>query len=254
MRGTSLIAGCLLLVACGSQPDTAAEVATQYAQLKATLDPDTVGQSIRTLETFKRGHAHDRIVAQIDQDIGKLQEQARNRFHLARELIRGNDSARAEKILHDLSTGLPDTEAGRMAKEFMAFELPMIKANRLKNDRRFSEAEKTLKDLPTARLNPAQADQLERVRDAMHEANIASLENGCRQLVVALQAFHAQDGQYPAVLSLTNLPNLDPTFESQIKESISSIEGYRATRDTFSFVAVGKDGTSRQRVSERGLE
>ena len=38
------------------------------------------------------------------------------------------------------------------------------------------------------------------------------------------------------------------------KESISSIEGYRATRDTFSFVAVGKDGTSRQRVTERGLE
>jgi hypothetical protein len=46
----------------------------------------------------------------------------------------------------------------------------------------------------------------------------------------------------------------DPAFESQIKESISSIESYRATRDTFSFVAVGKDGTSRQRVTERGLE
>jgi hypothetical protein len=254
VRGTSLIAGCLLLVACGSQQDTAADVATQYAQLKATLDPDTVGQSIHTLETFKRGHAHERIVAQIDQDIGMLREQARDRFHLARELIRGNDTARAEKILHDLSTRLPDTEVGRMAKEFMAFDFYMIKANRLMNDRRLAEAEKTLRGLSAAKLSPAQAGQVERVLDTIHDASIASLENVCRQLLVALQAFHAQDGQYPAALSLNNLPNLDPTFESQIKESISSIEGYRATRDTFSFVAVGKDGTSRQRVTERGLE
>ncbi len=258
MRGASLIAGCLLLVACGSQQDTAAEVATQYAQLKATLDPDTVGHSIQTLEAFKRGHAHDRIVAQIDQDIGRLREQARNRFDLARELIRGNDTARAEKILHDLSTRLPDTEAGRMATQFMAFDVHMIKAKQLMNDRRFAEAEKTLRDLSTAQLSPAQAGQVERVldtiRDTTHDASIASLENACRQLLVALQAFRAQDGQYPAALSLNNLPNLDPTFESQIKESISAIEGYRATRDTFSFVAVGKDGTSRQRVTERGLE
>src|SRR5262249_15730579 len=115
MRSASRMAVCLLVVACGSQQDTAPEVATEYAQLKATLDPDTVGQSIRTLETFKRSHAHDRIVAQIDQDIGALRAQASDRFHQARELTRGNDTARAEKILRDLSTRLPDTEAGRKA-------------------------------------------------------------------------------------------------------------------------------------------
>ena len=141
-----------------------------------------------------------------------------------------------------------------MAKQFMAFDVHMIKANRLINDKRFAEAEKTLRDLSTAELSPAQARQVEQALDTFHDSSIASLENACRQLLVALQAFHAQDGQYPAALSLNNLPNLDPTFESQMKESISSIEGYRATRDTFSFVAVGKDGTSRQRVTERGLE
>jgi len=250
----SLIAGCLLLVACGSQQDTSAQVAARYTELKATLDPDTVGQSIQTLQTFKQGHAHERIVAQIDQDIGTLRGQAKDRFHLARELVRGNDITRAEKILHDLSIKLPDTEAGRMAKEFVAFELPMIKANRLANARRFSESEKTLRDVPTARLSPGQADQLERGREAMHDANIAGLENACRLIFNLLQAYRAQDGQYPVALSLNNLPELDRGVESQIKESIASIQGYQATRDTFSFVAIGKDGTSSQRVTERGLE
>jgi hypothetical protein len=97
MRLAALLAGCVLLTACASQQDTPPAVTAQYTALKAGLDPDTVGQSIGTLEAFKVVHAGYRISAAVDDDIGSLREQAKDRYHLARELARGGDPARAEK-------------------------------------------------------------------------------------------------------------------------------------------------------------
>src|SRR5262245_59651959 len=128
----------------------------------------------------------------------------------------------------------------------------MIKANLLMNDRRFAEAEVTMRRLLTTRLSAAQASQVERVLDAIHAAVLASPDNACRKLLVALHAAYAADGRSPVALSLGNLPQWDHVFESEIAASLSSIESYEASCDTFSFVAVAKE--TRRRVTERGIE
>jgi len=255
MKGLTLLIGCALIIsACAAERDTPAIVTNEYEQLKRELDQDTIGESIRRLDAFRKANAQYRIARTVAEDITRLREQANGRFHVARELARGPNLPRAEKILNDLATSFPDTDDGRMAREFMQFDFHMFKANLLMNDRRFAEADQTVRQLLGTKLDAARASQVEHVLDAIHTAVIAGLENGCRLLRVSLEAARAEQGQYPRTLSLDNLPLRDPGLESEITASLSSIESYQPTRDGFSFVAVGKDGKTRRRVTERGID
>ncbi len=255
MKGLTLLIGCALLVsACAADRDTPAAVTKEYERLKGELDQDTIGESIQRLEAFRKANEQYRIAATVAEDVTRLSEQARGRFHMARELARGPELSRAEKILNDLATSLPDTDDGRMAREFMQFDFHMLKASLLMNEGRLAEADQTVRQLLGTKLDAARASQVERVLDAIHTSAVAALENGCRLLRVSLEAARAEQGQYPSALSLDNLPLRNPGLESEIAASLSSIESYQPTRDGFSFIAVGKDGKTRRRVTERGIE
>jgi hypothetical protein len=54
---------------------------------------------------------------------------ARGRFLEARDVARGGDLARAERMLTDLARTVPDTEEGRLAAHYLRFEFPLFKAS-----------------------------------------------------------------------------------------------------------------------------
>ena len=136
----------------------------------------------------------------------------------------------------------------------MQFDFSMFKATLLLYERRLGEAEQALRHLMGTKLTPAQSEQAERVLDAIHLSVVASLDQAGRQLQLLLHRYHAEHGKYPSELSLDGLSGGDPTVQRDITGSLSGIEDYRATGEAFSVVVVGKDGRTRRRVTERGIE
>jgi hypothetical protein len=253
MRVAAVLTGLVLLAACTGEQDTPADVMAQYAQLKAGLDPGAIGQSIQRLEAFETAHARYRIAAPVRGDIAQLRKQASERFHLARELARGADLARAEKILNDLATTLPDTDPGRMAKAFMQFDFPMLKAGLLMTERRFTEVDETMRRLLTTDLTAVQTSQVERVLDAVHAAVLASLDSACHRLRVALRG-GVRPGWPLSKRALAGAPARGGSRGPGRDRGIPLVDRELSGRGRFSFVAVGKDGKTRRRVTEKGGE
>lgn len=257
-----IVVGCGLAVSgCMATKATPKEVTEQYAQLKSGLDEDALGASIEKLEAFRREHAAYDIATSVAKDIAALRAGEEGRFHKARELAREGEFTRAEKIMRDLVRCYGDTDEGRMAREFMQFEFFMFKANRLMMDRTLDEAETTLKELVTRKLTPEQTQQAERlldaisnVRSSMAMANAAQMKNACRMLQVLLHRHQVENDSYPEELSLDDLGFAPRSAQDRIKKSLSAIEDYEVTDEGFRFVAVGKSGRSRLRITESEIK
>ncbi len=179
-----LISGCT-----GTQP-TPEDVRQAYARLKAELDEDTPGASIERLETFRKQNARYPIANTISEDIARLRSKTKGQFHRGRELAREGKFDEAEKILHDLSRHLSDAEEGKMAKQFMQFDLYMLKATRFMMDRRLNEAEQAVREALRKDLTQEQTFQLERMLDGISNAKLS----------------HAGMGDVPALVALPILP------------------------------------------------
>ena len=82
----------------------------------------------------------------------------------------------------------------------------------------------------------------------------AALQSAARMIQVYLQSAYADDGQYPANLSLDS-PGLAPLRASGgFGDAVGSIDAYIASRDEFSLIVVGKDPRQRVRVTQSGIE
>ncbi len=257
MRTLLPITMCILVLSgCTGTQATPEEVVQSYARLKAELDEDTPGASTEKLETFRKQNARYQIAKTISEDIARLRSKAKGQFHRARDLARDGKFDQAEKILHDLSRHFSDAEEGKMAKQFMQFDLYALRATRLMMDRRLHEAEQTVREALRKDLTQEQIFQLERMLDGISNAKLsqamssfAQLQSIARNLHVLLEMHHAENGRYPASLSLDDLRLGDPSIQNRIREALLAIEDYQVSDNRYSFVAVGKDGKTRLRVT-----
>ena len=139
------------------------ELRASYQELKARLDDDTPGDSIRKLEAFKKTCAGYDLSKTVAEEIARLRAEIPGRYHMGRELAREGDFSRAESVLADLADNVPETEDGRRAKEFLAFDFYLFKAQRLMMERSLDEAEKTLQELLARNPGGARVEEAERL-------------------------------------------------------------------------------------------
>lgn len=253
--------GTLAMAGCEARRETPPEVARAYEELRARTDDDAPGELIARLERFRRDNARYRISVTVRDEIAQLRQQAKGRYHLARDLARAGELGRAERVLRDLAENLPDTDDGRSAAQYLKSDFPFSKAQQLMAAGRFDEAERAARELLATDLPPPQADAAERLLDSIamarnvsERAAVARVMSAGQVLRVCLQARFAERSAYPSQLSLEALDLGDPSAEAQVRKALSAIEGYTASENGFSLVAVGKDGKTRVRVSGEGVE
>lgn len=264
MNNRAIILAFLFLtasLACGGGKDTPPEVLESYRQVKSELDEEALGASIGRLEELLEKYSEYTISSVIRQDIEAMRDKVDGRFDMARQLAREGELERAERILRDLVTYFPETKDGERAGEYMRFEFPVFKAQRLMMDGRVGEAESVLEEVKTKELEPQQARIVEQILDGLsnarygvEKARVQSMKAACKQLHTLLEMYRAEHGEYPGSLSLSALELGGSSSEKVIKENLSSIENYRGSQDRFSLTAVGRDGETRINITQDGIE
>jgi len=254
----------LLAVACGPAPETIREtppdVAQAYRDLLGTLDPATPGAAVARLQQFARLNAGYAIASTAEAEVAAWRGRLDAAYRQGRDLVRDDQFDRAEAILRDLAQ-VPDERAGRMARDFLAFDFFNLKATRLLQKGDVAGAEAVAKRLRTEPLSEAQAAAAERLLDAASGVDkatqmtrVAALQSAARMIQVYLHSSYAEDGQYPETLTLDSPGLASLRAGGGFANALGSIEGYAATRDGFSLVVVGKDPRQRIRVTESRIE
>jgi hypothetical protein len=250
----------LMLMSCTGSKETPPEVIESYRLLKSELDEDAIGESIKKLEDFRKDNSQYKISWIIEEDMAGLKENVDGRFHMARELARGGDLERSEKMINDLANYLPDTKEGELAEEYLQFEFHQFKATRLMMDERFDEAEHVIIELLKKDLTEQQTIHAENLLDgintAIHgrsRAESQKMKAACHKLYTLLRMHEARRGEYPNSLTLASFSLGDKSDQQFIKNNLSSIDRYKVTREGFSFVAIGRDGTTAIPVTQDGV-
>jgi len=264
------IRGLLLLVittsafcgatACQGRQATPPEVDRAYRALVRSLDPQHPGLSAAQLRAFARANAGYEIAVTADAEIARWRGRLDTAYKQARDLVRQDQFDRAEAILQDLAKA-PDERAGRLAREYLAFDFPQAKATRLLQKGDTAGAEHVARSMRDGPLTDDQLVTTERLLDTATTVGIAqtmtratALKSAARMLQVSLLSAYADDGQYPASLG-PDSPVLAAVRDGgSFNSAVGAIEGYAATRDTFSLVVVGKDPRQRIRVTESTIE
>ena len=235
------------------------DVSARYHAMLDTLDVEQPGASLLALEGFRDANQNYTVADTVEQDILDWRGTIQGRYHQARELSRAGEFDRAERMLQDLAL-LPQTEDGSSAVQHLEFEFYFEKAKSLMIRQRFEESEAVARELLTRDLSRFQRDQVEQILD--HTANIgvaegmvgkSRTEGACRPLIVLMANLYVNEGQYPVSMSLGDLERLDPYYWRSIANELSAIEDYHATQDTYSLVAIGKNG-ERFRIVNGTLE
>jgi len=249
-----------LLASCTEkQEPTPQDVSARFHAMLDTLDVNRPGTALLTLESFMNENPGYTVGDSVEQEILEWRGAIQGRYHQARELAREGEFDRAERMLKDLAL-LPQTEDGTSAAQHLEFEFYFEKAKWLMVRQRFEESEAVARELLSHDLNRFQRDQVEQILD--HAANVngavgmvnrSRAEGACRQLIVLMANLYANEGQYPASMSLPDLQRLDPYSWRSIANELSAIEDYQATQDNYSLVAVGKNG-ERFRIANGTLE
>lgn len=227
---------------------TPGEVQARFHALLDTLDTNSPGESVQSLEAFRREYKQYEIADSARLEMERFQSATDGRYHEARELARRGEFDGAEYILKDLAR-VPDTEDGASAARHLEFEFYFEKSKWLLVRQRFDESEAVARELLSRDLNRFQHDQVEQILDhvgnvdaAIGQSERAQTEAACRQLIVFLANLYVNDGRYPESLSLSDLENLDPYTSKSIRSALASIDDYEASQDNYSLVAVGTQG------------
>lgn len=262
MRGRALTAAVTLLLglaACRGRTEAPPEVVQAYQALVASLDEKAPGTSFARLRDFARENERYAVstdaLAALDPWRGKMEAAYRR----SRDLAREDRFDEAEAILNDLAS-VTGEGAGRLAREFLSYDFHRLKSSRLLVKGDVAGAEVAAKALREKPLTEAQMAEAERLLDstALVDAGVkmmrtTALQSAARSIHVLLHSTYAQEGQYPATLTLDS-PTLASLRDTGLLRSVTTIEGYTATPDTFSFVLVGQDPSQRIRVTQSGME
>ena len=241
--------------------ETPPEVTQAYNKLISSLDPETPGTSFVRLQEFARQNSRYPISSAVEKQIKAWQDKLEEAYLKARNLAREEQFDRAEAILKDLADNLRDEKAGKLSREFLAFDFYYMKASRLLLKRDLSAAETVVKALMKKQLTAEQMTAAQRLLDSISTAGVglgmasmASLKSAARSVQVLLHSYYAEEGQYPKVLTLES-PELAHLRKSgSLGGIVSSIEDYATAQDGFSFVLMGKDPRQRVRVTQNTIE
>ncbi|NNG16352.1 MAG: hypothetical protein HKM89_07720 [Gemmatimonadales bacterium] len=249
------------MVGCSKSQPTPPEVDAEFRALLETMDEELPGASAARLSEFMKANSAYEIVTEVEGEIERLRSLADGRYHAARELAREGDFDRAEAMLEDLATHLPETSGGESAKEHLAFDFYLGKAQWLMVRQRWEESGAVARLLLERDLTRVQREQVETILDgaghvgaAYSQAERAQARAACRHLVIYLQMMYADEGQYPSRLSLSDVEEWDPVGSRSILRALSSIENYQQTDRGFSFTAVSARGDHRIRVVDGTIE
>ncbi len=249
------------VIGCSKPQPTPAEVAAEYRTLLETLDSDQPGASVARLGNFMTENRGYDIVAEVESEIKRLRSAADGRYHAAREFARDGDFERAESMLEDLATHLPDTPDGESAKQHLAFDFFMGKAQWLMVRQQWEESAEVARLLLDRDLTRAQKEQVETILDgaghvgaAYSQATRAQARAACRHLIIYLETKNADEGEYPSRLSLSDAKEWDPVGSRSILRTLSAIEDYRRSDRGFSFTAVSAENEHRIRVVDGVIE
>jgi hypothetical protein len=259
MRPRSFIVVSIVLSAavlgCSKSQPTPTEVDTEFRALLETLDQERPGASVALLSDFMKRNSRYDIVSEVEREIDRLRSLVDGRYHAARELAREGDFDRAEAMLDDLATHFPGTSDGESAKEHLAFDFYLGKAQGLMVLQRWEESGEVARLLLDRDLTRAQIEQVEMILDgtsrvgaARSQAARAQARAACRQLVIYLQTMYVDEGAYPSRLSLSDVEKWDPLGSRSILRALSAIEGYEQTDRGYSFTAVSREHQHRIRV------
>jgi hypothetical protein len=245
---------------CETRRDTPPAVAQAYRELVGSLDPASPGASVARLQEFARRNAAYAIASAAEAEVKARRGRLDEAYRQARDLVREDQFDRAEAVLKDLAQA-PDEPAGRMAREFLAFEFFNQKATRLLQTGDVAGAEAVARKLRTEPITEAQLSATERLLDTasavdkgIEMTRVTALQSVARMIQVYLHSSYAEDGQFPEKLTIDSPGLASLRAAGGFANSLGSIEGYTATRDGFSLVVVGKDPRQRIRVTERGIE
>ncbi|HSM16333.1 MAG TPA: hypothetical protein VK845_04955 [Gemmatimonadales bacterium] len=170
-------------------------------------------------------------------------------------MTREGDLDRAEGMLHDLATYLPDTPDGESSTQHLEFDFYLGKAQWLMVRQRWEESREVARPLLERDLTVAQKDQVEAILDAAYaQAERAEARAACRQLVILLETRYMEEGQYPSRLTLADVKELDPYGSRSVLRALSAIEGYQQTDRGYSFTAVSRRKQHRIRVADGTIE
>jgi hypothetical protein len=257
-----LVAAAVLTPApgCENRRDTPPDVARAYRDLVSSLDPAAPGASVARLQEFARRNAGYAIASAAEAEVKAWRGRLDEAYRRGRDLVREDQFDRAEAILRDLALA-PDEPAGRMAREFLAFEFFNQKATRLLQAGDVAGAEAVARKLRTEPITEAQLSATERLLDIASAVDkgtrmtrVTALQSAARMIQVYLHSSYAEDGQFPETLTIDSPGLASLRAAGGFANVLGSIEGYTATRDGFSLVVVGKDPRQRIRVTERGIE
>jgi len=255
----------ILLVApaiqgCEGRREAPPDVAQAFSTLVISLDPNTPGASLVSLREFSSRHAGYSIASDVDKVIASWRGKLEPAYLRGRDLVREGKFEQAEAVLKDLAL-VPDEKAGRLSREFLAFEYPQLKATRLLQKGDSAGAEAVLRKMTQTELSEDQMAATQRLLDAASIAGTGAMmtrttamKSAARALHVFLLSSYMDNGQYPAALTLDSPELASLRDGGSLGDVVASIDDYRATRDTFSLILVGKDPRQRIRVTQTGIE
>ena len=241
-----------LLVSC-SKRQTPDYVLEAYAELKAELDPDTVGDNMAKLEAFKKKYSLYAITVVVDEEILQWNDKAKLQVKRAKNLARKGDLDRAQRILEDLAQTMPSTNTGKEAQQYLAFKIPMFRINQFMSEGQLYDAEATLLELREQVLTPHQTRQVETMLDNVSLAKKNQFRVACQSLYAEMRTFQAKNREYPGHISINTFRYDNATIRDRIEKNILRVEDYRRDGGEFRLVAVAKDGKTRMEITHRGV-
>jgi hypothetical protein len=262
VRGLTLLAtalGLLVVAACKGRTETPPHVDRAYRELVASLDEKAPGASFARLRDFARRNERYSISAEADTALDAWRGKLEAAYRRGRDLVREDRFDEAEAVLEDLAP-LEDERAGRLARDFLAYDFHEVKASRLLAKGDVAAAQAAARELRAKPLTEAQMAEAERLLDSAsivdagaQMTRTTAFQSAARSIHVLLHSTYAEEGQFPAALTLDS-PALASLRGTGLLRGVAAIEGYTATADGFSFVLVGRDPRQRIRVTQNGIE
>lgn len=236
-------------------------VAESYHTLRDSLMNTPPGAAMDRWAEFL--HFNDRytIADTVYLEIGRLRAEADDGYHTARELARRGEFEQAEVLLLDLATHLPDTPAGASAREYLAFDFGIGRAQWLLARQRFEESETVARELLSRDLTPTQSNQVEAILDnlgyvaaANSQVERSETRNACRHLSIMLFQQFIEDGRYPSRFSIADIKDWAAYDSDLILRGLSAIENYETTGQGYSFEGVSVNGAHRFHVTDGSIQ
>lgn len=251
----------LTLSGCDKREETPPEVLQAYDHLLSALDPDRPGESYATLQQFASDHSQYDVAAIVELELKNRHKGLEAAYFEGRDLAREEQFDEAETVLSDLAMNLPDESAGRLAREYLQFEFPFMKASRLLMRGDVAGAENVARELLGKQLTGEQMLKAQNLLDSISTTSIgvnmahsASLMSAARMLQAHIDAYYAEWGRYPEALDLESPEFASLSNSFAFERSVEAIEDYTVTDDGFSLVITGKHLNERLRMTEAGVK